>query len=226
MSTYYFFSSLFILLLLSACAQSVDNSLSSNSEESVVNDVTSSSADIKDTFIMPELEIEFVIAENQQDIRQEVTALIIKNISGNEKFQSIEGLSYELEEGHPAYEKLLNKDLNFDGYKDLIFPKSFGNANIFYDYWLFNPETKLFEKNEEMILSLPSVNIDDKQVISYERGSAADYFETFYEFRSNKFVLVKTQEKHYSAENKYQVIVSELQTDGTMLEVRKEEVTE
>ncbi len=211
---------------MSACFQSQNDSDVSDSENPVNNDLVQSPVPANDSFVMPELEIEFVLAENQLDIRQEVTAIILKNKSGNQKFQSIEGLSYDLQDGHPSYNKLLNKDLNFDGYNDLIFPKSIGNANIFYDYWLFKPSTKLFEKNEEMILSLPSVNLEDKQVISYERSSAVDYFETFYEYRNKMFVIVKTQEKHYTSENKYQIVVTELQKDGSMQEVRNEEVTE
>jgi hypothetical protein len=178
-------------------------------------------------YILPELEVEFVIAENQEELYKEITALIIRNSLTKEKFQSIEGLNYSYEEeGHPAYSKLISKDLNFDGYKDLIFPSTIANANVYYDYWLFNPISKEFEANKDMKLSLIQIDEENKQVISFERESAIDYIETFYEYRNGFFIIVKILEKRYSTANKYHLLVKELQDDGSLQEVINKDVND
>src|SRR5699024_3822333 len=71
---------------------------------------------------------------------------------------------------------LLAKDMNFDGYEDILLATTSGTVNRYYYLWLCD----LAEGNfvaypgfEE--LSAPTPNPETERVSTYERGNAADY---------------------------------------------------
>lgn len=65
------------------------------------------------------------------------------------------------------------EDMNFDGFPDVRILFSQGNANIYYDGWLWRPKEEAFVRYEAMRdISDPQFDQDSKTVLCYERGSA------------------------------------------------------
>jgi hypothetical protein len=141
-------------------------------------------------------------------------------------FQTLDALELPYQEGNSFFDTPTFEDLNFDGIPDLMMPQSLGNANVYYAYWIYNPTNKKFEANKEMTLSLPKVDADKKEILSFERNSAASYLETTYAYQEGKFVSIRIENKEYTSDKQYQSIVQERQEDGTMKEVRNELVEE
>lgn len=133
-------------------------------------------------------------------------------------FQTLDDLELPYEEDGPSMPTF--EDLNFDGFPDVRIPKAIGNANIYYAYWIYNPTTQQFEENTDMDLSLPSIDTHKKQILSFERNSAASYVETIYEYQEGKFVATRIENKDYIDEKRYQSVIQERQTDGTMKEIQ------
>ena len=71
---------------------------------------------------------------------------------------------------------LLAKDMNFDGYEDILLATTSGTVNSYYYLWLCDPAEGNFVAYpgfEE--LSAPTPNPETERVSTYERGNAADY---------------------------------------------------
>lgn len=141
-------------------------------------------------------------------------------------FQTLKGLELPYQVDNPFFDTPTFEDLNFDGIPDLRMPESVGNANVYYAYWIYNPATKQLEQNTEMTLSLPKVDVSKKQIMSFERNSAASYLETTYAYQNEKFVVTRIESKEYIDENRYQSVVEERQADGTMKEVQNKLIEE
>jgi hypothetical protein len=69
-------------------------------------------------------------------------------------------------------------DINFDGYKDLRVLNHLGADNVGYDYWIFNPTLKKFEKDPLLTDILEAKFNKDEKTIS--GGYDMNYFETYY----------------------------------------------
>lgn len=215
-------SVLFLLWMLAAC----DSPTSENNE--VLEEEQGNRAEIFEENPIPE-QIEILDFEGK--VSTDESKMSIVKIDIYEKgtptiFQTLDALQLPYQEENPFFDRPIFEDLNFDGFPDLRMPKSLGTANIYYAYWIYNPANKKFESNTEMILSLPKVDVVKKEILSFERNSAASYVETTYAYQDGKFLTIRIENKEYTDEKKYQSVVQERQEDGTMKEVRNELVEE
>jgi hypothetical protein len=84
-------------------------------------------------------------------------------------------------------------DINFDGLLDLMLITRRGVANAYAMYWIFNPNTGLFDS----LGTYPVFRIDAqrKRLSTYERGGAAGLIHTAkeYEFEDGKLSLVRKE---------------------------------
>lgn len=173
-----------------------------------------------------EIPLSFDATLEKADEGQVIAIQIIENTAGSAQvFQLIESLDLPFEEGNPAC-KVEFVDLNFDGLVDMKYPESIGNANIYYAYWLYNKEKLQFERSTDMSLCLPTIDKENKLIISQERGSAAEYTVTNYEYIDGEVVKTKIEDRTYQDENTYDVKIQELQADGTYKVTDKKGVAE
>ncbi len=105
------------------------------------------------------------------------------------------------------------EDLNFDGYQDLRIPQFLPSSpNIPYFYWLYNPETGKFERNEELeVITSITVHGDQGTLESFQRVSANTFVLETYEFREKNLVLIRRITEIYGTDEQKQVVVEELQ---------------
>ena len=68
------------------------------------------------------------------------------------------------------------EDLNFDGLPDVRILFSRGNANVYYDCWLWRPEENAFARRDDMReLSNPVFDREARAIHVYEHGSATSH---------------------------------------------------
>src|SRR5690606_12383065 len=93
------------------------------------------------------------------------------------------------------------EDVNFDGFADLRIMKYLpGGANVPYFFWLYDPTTDKFQeaKAYEVVMS-PQVDLSNKELISRQRLSAAEYVTEYYQPQGSVPVLVRREERVYSS---------------------------
>lgn len=74
-------------------------------------------------------------------------------------------------------------DINFDGYKDLRVLKFLAASNIIYDYWLFNPSAKKFERDPILTDVSNPIFDNSKKTISSYNASGFDHANwTFFKY--------------------------------------------
>lgn len=89
----------------------------------------------------------------------------------------------------------LERDFNFDGYKDLRVTTAEGMANTVYDIWMFNSASKQFEKDALLTdLVNPQFDIDTKEIVTRSCGGNAcgDYVENTYQFINGSYALIRS----------------------------------
>ncbi len=87
---------------------------------------------------------------------------------------------------------ITDQDVNSDGYDDLaVFTTSgYEGVNDYYDYYIFNPKTGMYDKSAVLVnISNPVVDTSKKQIQSHYRSGAAWYTDTF-QFNGSTFVEV------------------------------------
>lgn len=211
-----FCSALFLLLMLVACNPSVSENKTTEEE----NQADTTRMEVEPALGIEALDFEGKISTDEGQMS--IVKIDIYKKGATDIFQSLTDLALPYEADNSFFDNPTFEDLNFDGIPDLRMPESLGNANVYYAYWIYNPATKKFEKNTEMTLSLPTIDADKNEIMSFERGSAASYLETTYAYQDGKFVAIRIENKEYESEKQYQSIVQERQADGTMKEVRNE----
>lgn len=95
----------------------------------------------------------------------------------------------------PPQPFITNQDINFDGYNDLGVLTSTGYAgvNYFYDYYLYNPTVKRFDKNES-ISGLGLLKIDTiKKQISSTLKSGSEYVTQTFNWNGNMFSQIVSE---------------------------------
>ena len=120
-------------------------------------------------------------------------------IAPDGKEQMLDQFDSLLPEGSEP-DALIVEDVNFDGYNDLRIMKYLpGGANVPYYFWVYNPTQRIFEGNEafEVVVS-PTVDTSNKELISRQRVSAAEYHTEYYKTESGKPVLVRREERVFS----------------------------
>ena len=105
---------------------------------------------------------------------------------------------------------LVIEDLDFNGFQDLRLPQFLpASPNIPYHYWLYNPETGLFERQEALEEAVTSPTVDaERQVLqSFQRVSANTYVVGEYQFQEGEPVLVRETTEIYTPDGYKRVIV-------------------
>lgn len=97
-------------------------------------------------------------------------------------------------------ERVITEDLNFDGYLDLKIMTSRGNANVYYDCWLWEPVKRQFVQHQ-MLSALASPMFDPvhKTIHSFARNSAADSIEGTYVFEKEILRPMRIIERKYDS---------------------------
>lgn len=108
------------------------------------------------------------------------------------------------------------EDVNFDGYADLRIMKYLpGGANVPYFFWLYDKDTDKFveAKEFEVVLS-PQVDAQNKELISRQRVSAAEYVTEYYKPQGWIPRLVRREERTFQPDGSSEVKVFEVQGDS------------
>ena len=87
---------------------------------------------------------------------------------------------------------LPDQDINFDGYPDIaiVTGEGYGGVNFFYDYYVFNPKTQLFEKFLNEVCN-PNFKPQEKMIYSSCK-SGPTYCDTTFTFNGEKYVQGRT----------------------------------
>lgn len=129
--------------------------------------------------------------------------------------------------GYPVYNEMMDTmglhvaDVNFDGYKDVIILNSFSGAhsNTWYDCWLWNPETSLFDESESFAdICNPALNSEKKCIYSTGGSGASNHGWDIYQFIEGKFVVTNSLSYVESSEG-YHYIEQQL-VNGEMKMIR------
>jgi hypothetical protein len=77
---------------------------------------------------------------------------------------------------------IIDHDINFDGHNDaaVLTGTGYNGVNNMYDYYIFNPQTNLLEKNATLVeVSNPKIDVAKKQIISSYRSGPQWYTQVF-----------------------------------------------
>lgn len=107
------------------------------------------------------------------------------------------------------------EDVNFDGYADLrIMEYLPGGANVPYHFWLYNPATEKFEESVEYKLILsPQVDSANKELVSRQRVSAAEYVIEYFKPDGTIPRLIRREERKYEPDGSSVLKVYEVDGD-------------
>jgi|GEM_PF-6159757 hypothetical protein len=108
---------------------------------------------------------------------------------------------------------VIAEDMNFDGYLDLRIQQAVpAGPNIPYLYWLWNPESNVWQANNAMEeLTAPEFDPFTQTIHSFNRGNAAEYSDNYYRVINGTPVLVLGINHEYDPDkDRNQVTVSEL----------------
>jgi hypothetical protein len=119
-------------------------------------------------------------------------------------------------------------DINFDGYPDLLLIYSQGAQNIYYDGWIWNPETGRYDYVPQFrTLASPTFDESARLIRTYEHGSATDHVDGVWTWRDGQLIEITRQEQTYDINtNLFTLRTYELQDDGQLALVREETLTE
>lgn len=146
-----------------------------------------------------------------------VQAIEIRRDAESDPFQVIGTLNAETPIELPAAFEAI--DMNFDGYRDIRLMDSLpAGPNTPYRNWKFNPATGSFEPSPELD-AIPAAHYDaaSKTIRSSWRDGAARYGHDTYRYIAAKPVLVRREERLYTAPGVYTRTLSERR--GNELEV-------
>lgn len=105
------------------------------------------------------------------------------------------------------------EDINFDGYKDIrVQADTPAGANVPYYYWLWdNNKSKYIQNKDLEVVTSPTINPVNKEIVSNNRGSAAEYTQSEYKFINEKLTLIKEIEQVADPDkNVWHITVKEL----------------
>lgn len=98
-------------------------------------------------------------------------------------------------------------DMNFDGYLDLQIVRAVGNANVYYDCWLWDQGQQRFVFHDQLSqLSLPVFDAGQQLITTFERSSAAEYTAAEYVLKNNNLVLRRWTEAYYDQDQAAQIV--------------------
>lgn len=166
-------SYLFILIMFSACTDASDKKIIT--EDCEIRFSTRQICEYKGVsakLIMTPLEVDEMSLNSIEIINKHNTQKL--NVSPD--ISLIEG-----EKGYISF-----KDINFDGYPDLAITTSFGVANLYLDYWIYDVANKqyVFIGNYSQF----NLNKKDKTLSNTVKVSAAEYLNNTYTWSAYKLV--------------------------------------
>lgn len=83
-------------------------------------------------------------------------------------------------------------DFNMDGYPDFRVPRDCGKS-CWYDYYIFNPNTNKFEKQDSWDwVRVHSYNSNKKQILGEIDGTAREGTQELYQVKGLKIEVIKT----------------------------------
>ncbi len=85
------------------------------------------------------------------------------------------------------------EDINFDGHPDLAISTSFGTANLYFDYWVYDPDTGGFISVGNY--SQLTIHKENKTLSTTEKSNAVTYKTTTYQWAPNGGVLRELRQK-------------------------------
>lgn len=88
---------------------------------------------------------------------------------------------------------IIQKDVNFDGYKDVLIHKGdYGShKEKLYEAYLWNERLKSFVKSESFSdIFNPKIRPDEKQIVGKKHNDDGTYTHFVYEFKNNRYVCV------------------------------------
>jgi hypothetical protein len=148
----------------------------------------------------------------------ELNGISITNLYGNGPFLLVDAV------------ELL--DINYDGYLDMKVRTSSGAYNFYYDYYVYNPKTYMFDATP-LLSSIvnPSEDLSKKTITSDNlgRGIGDLFYDETYQFRNGKYVLIREESQNMpqdgdcsvDANCSYVHIIKEL-VNGTMVVTKRE----
>lgn len=107
-----------------------------------------------------------------------------------------DGGSYNSEKFYSFRDGFFNVayDINFDGYKDIHILENHGASNVFFDYWIFNPITKSYQKDPVLThVPNPKFYPDEKLIIGYMLQGAEKYTVFTYQLLDGNYKEVKEE---------------------------------
>ncbi len=124
-------------------------------------------------------------------------------------------LTHEGVQVAPDTTTLVTKDMNFDGYEDILLNTTAGAANAYYYLWLYDPaEGNFIAYPGFEDLASPTPNAASKQISTYERGSAADYSQAVWQW-DDTGTLQMVSQYAVASDDAGNVTVNETEEDGT-----------
>lgn len=114
-------------------------------------------------------------------------------------------------------------DMNFDGFPDVCILYSLGMQNIYYDFWLWRPETGTFVFNEALSqVGSPQIDPETKKIHSFVHISAASNVESEYSWVNGELVLMVEIMQEPAPDGSLVKRRSERGADGKMHQVKEE----
>jgi hypothetical protein len=121
--------------------------------------------------------------------------IVITEESSAKVVQTIENTNYaaDLLERTPD-DLLVMIDANFDGYADMQLYRTCGTGNCAYDFYLYDPLTGKFIRNDLLSdLCSPEFHDDTKEVTTHSHGSASDWENDTYQYKKGRYSLIRQE---------------------------------
>lgn len=161
-----------------------------------------------------------LVGEVSEDKMKTVTSINILKKTDKGLFQTLTDFQAIVQEN----EQVIVEDLNFDGYADIrllqYLPE---DANIPFFYWLYNPTTKKYERNEALeIVRSPSIDDSNELILSQWVDGDNIQGTDYYQYSGKKLILTKQEVKENTDEKSFVLTVK--QPVGDSLKVVKQQV--
>lgn len=154
-----------------------------------------------------------------------VRTIEIRRDSEPDPFQVIDSVNAETPVERPAAFEAI--DMNFDGYRDFRLMDALpAGPNTPYRNWTFDPATGSFQPSPELDrISAAQFDAATKTIRSEWRDGPTRYGEDTYKYFGEQLVLVRREERRFSAPGVYRLTISE-RTNGELKVIESKEIRE
>jgi hypothetical protein len=168
-----------------------------------------------------------------------LSIVVLKCVPNSSVYDTVQVISEGEETGYNAYfvgpeEVVEFKDINFDGYTDLMYVSNVGNqgVNQVYSIWLFNKDLQRFELNEEFSETVGCNPVIDSESQSITSGGLNGcfgncYSTEVYEVQNNHLILVDELAQELDPEGRLKdgeplfIFIHKKRIHGTMVTVKR-----